>query len=109
MNSVIETVAHPVRLREQLIWVRKGATALADQGLLSGSSFVISVFLARQLSAEEYGAYALAFSVFLFISSFHNGLLLEPMSVFGPASYSDRLRSYLGALFRLHFAVCLPM
>jgi O-antigen/teichoic acid export membrane protein len=61
------------------------------------------------LSAEEYGAYALAFSVFLFISSFHNGLLLEPMSVFGPASYSDRLRSYLGALFRLHFAVCLPM
>jgi O-antigen/teichoic acid export membrane protein len=109
MNSVIETVAPPVQLLEKLIWLRKGATAVADQGLLSGSSFLISVFLARQLSAEEYGAYALAFSIFLFISSFHNGLLLEPMSVFGPASYADRLRSYLGTLFRLHFALCLPM
>src|ERR1700688_469500 len=105
MNSMIETVAPPVQLQEKLTWIRKGTTAVADQGLLSGSSFLISVFLARQLPAEEYGAYALAFSIFLFISSFHNGLLLEPMSVFGPASYPDRLRSYLRTLFGLHFAL----
>jgi O-antigen/teichoic acid export membrane protein len=93
----------------KLVWVRKGAAAVADQGLISGSSFLVSIFLARYLPAEQYGAYALAFSIFLFISSFHNGLLLEPMSVFGPATYRNRLRSYLETLVRLHFALCLPI
>jgi O-antigen/teichoic acid export membrane protein len=86
-------------------WAGKGSLAVLDQGLISGSNFLIGILLARWLAPEAYGAYALAFSIFLFLSGFHNALLLEPMSVFGPASYKDQLRAYLGKLLRLHFAL----
>jgi O-antigen/teichoic acid export membrane protein len=86
-------------------WIRKGVGALADQGMVSGSTFVLNIFLARWLGAEQYGAYAIAFSIFLFMASFHNAMLLEPMSVFGPGDYRRSLPQYLGQLVRLHFAV----
>jgi O-antigen/teichoic acid export membrane protein len=90
---------------DKLRWLRRGATAIADQGLFATSGFLVNVLLARWLPREEYGAYALAFSIYLFLSSFHNALLLEPMSVYGPASYRNSLPEYLGRLFRLHFVV----
>lgn len=86
-------------------WVGKGSLAVLDQGLISGSNFLIGILLARWLVPEQYGAYALAFSIFLFVSGFHNALLLEPMSVFGPASYGKCLDAYLGKLLRLHFVL----
>ena len=85
-----------------LPWVGKGSLALLDQALISGSNFLIGVLLARWLIPEQYGAYALAFSIFLFLSGFHNALLLEPMSVLGPAAYAKRLPAYVGKLLRLH-------
>ena len=88
-----------------LPWVGKGSLAVLDQGLISGSNFLIGILLARWLVPEQYGAYALAFSIFLFVSGFHNALLLEPMSVFGPASYGKCLVAYLGRLLRLHFVL----
>jgi glycosyltransferase involved in cell wall biosynthesis len=79
-------------------WVRKGAFAVADQGLMSGSNFLLSVLLVRWLAPEQYGAYALAFSIFFFVSAVHQALLLEPMSVFGTADYSDCQGAYIGAM-----------
>jgi len=106
---VVETWSRREQLRVSLTgwmpWVGKGSLALLDQGLISGSNFLIGILLARWLTPEAYGTYALAFSIFLFLSSFHNALLLEPMSVFGPASYKDQLPAYLGKLLRLHFAL----
>ena len=90
-------------------WMRKGATAFADQGLFAASGFLVNILLARWLPPEQYGGYALAFSIYLFASSFHNALLLEPMSVFGPASYRNALPEYLGRLLRLHFAITVPL
>ena len=90
-----------------LSWVGKGSLAVLDQGLISGSNFLIGVLLARWLVPEQYGAYALAFSIFLFASGLHNALLLEPMSVFGPTSYGKCLPAYIGKLLRLHFFLAL--
>src|SRR5205814_9623719 len=92
-----------------LVWLRRGATALADQGLFATSGFLVNILLARWLPPEQYGAYALGFSIYLFLASFQNALVLEPMSVFGPASYKDSLPEYLGRLIGLHFAVTLPL
>jgi O-antigen/teichoic acid export membrane protein len=82
----------------------KGALAVVDQGLISGSNYLLGIMLARWLAPAEYGAYALAFSVFLGASLAYQAILLEPMSVFGGSIYSSRLRPYVGALLTLHSA-----
>jgi len=86
------------------LWIRRGALAIADQGLMSGSNFLLSILLARWLAPEGYGAYALAFSIFFFLSSVHQALLLEPMSVLATSKFSDCRRQYAGAVIWLHAA-----
>jgi O-antigen/teichoic acid export membrane protein len=87
-------------------WVGKGALTLLDQAIVSGSSFVVSILLARTLSVVEYGAYAIAMSVFLFTSNFQNALLLEPMGVFGSSTYRSKQHPYLVAVTRINFCLC---
>ena len=89
----------------RLTWAGQASLAILDQGLISGSNFAIGVLLARWLTPAHYGAYALAFSIFLFVSGFHNALLLEPMSVLGPSQHRNRLPEYLGELIWLHFGL----
>src|SRR5574337_1323441 len=89
------------------VWLSKVFLAVMDQGLISGSNFVMSILLARWLSAEQYGAYALAFSIFLLLSQFYVSLLLEPMAVFGGSTYRYRQQGYLGALLWIHLGTAL--
>ena len=51
------------------------------------------------MKPEQYGAYAMAFSVFLLLSQFHGSIVLEPMAVFGSSTDRSRLPGYLGSLF----------
>ncbi len=96
----------PVSVREKLIpWAMKGGLAILDQGVFTGSNFVISILLARWLSPEQYGSYAVAFAIFLFILTFYQALLLEPMLVFGGSVYRNCLRGYLKALLLLHLSL----
>jgi O-antigen/teichoic acid export membrane protein len=50
------------------------------------------------LAPSDYGAFGVAFAVFLLIGSLHTAILTEPLLVFGPGKYKDRLSEYLGAL-----------
>src|SRR5579862_2344913 len=93
------------RSNRKLVWLRKGTLALIDQGLLSGSNFLVSILLARWLTPNQYGAYAMGFSIFILLSGIHNAFFLEPMSVFGPESYSQCLAAYVKKLFGFHFAL----
>ena len=94
------------RIKHKLIpWAMKGGLALLDQGVFAGSNFVISILLARWLSAAEYGTYAVGFAVFLFLLNFHQALLLEPMLVFGSSVYRNCLRGYVKALLLLHLGM----
>lgn len=90
-------------------WVIQGAVALADQGVYSGTNFVVNVLLARWLAPEGYGAFTVGFSVFLFLAGFHSALILEPMSVIGPARYGSSLGEYLRGQVRLHAVGTLPL
>jgi O-antigen/teichoic acid export membrane protein len=76
--------------------------AVLDQGLISGSNFLIGILLARWLLPAQYGAYGLAFEIFLLLSLLHQALLIEPQRVFGPSDYPDCLREYFGVLLWLH-------
>ena len=87
-------------------WVGKGSLAIARPGpLCQFSNFLLNVLLARWLAPTDYGAFALAFSVFLLLLLFHNALLSGPMLVFGPGKYRERFPEYLGILLRGHFAL----
>lgn len=86
-------------------WVGKGSFALLDQGLISGSNFLLSILLARWLSAAQYGAYALAFSIFLLLGSVHDSLVSEPMTVLGPSSHAGHRSEYLGAVLKMEVIV----
>src|ERR1035438_9049517 len=80
----------------------KSAWCLVDQGLTALSGFCTTFLLARWLAPEIYGAYAIAFAGYLFVSGLHNVVVLEPMSVLGPSRHADRLREYLRAQVGVH-------
>jgi len=94
--------------RQIVSWATKGSLAIADQGLFAGSNFFVNILLARWLAPADYGAFALAFSIFLLLGAFHTAILTEPMLVFGPGKYADRFHSYIAILLRGHFVLMLP-
>ncbi len=83
-------------------WGTRSALSLMDQALISVAGFGLNVLLARWLRAEAYGAFAVAFAGFLFVSGFHNVLLLEPLTVLGPARHSRRLPEYFREQAAIH-------
>ncbi len=96
------------RIKGKLIpWAMKGGLAILDQGVFAGSNFVISILLARWMAPEQYGSYAVAFAVFIFIVNFHQALMMEPMLVFGSSVYRNCLRGYLKALLLIHLGMSL--
>jgi glycosyltransferase involved in cell wall biosynthesis len=72
--------------------------------MVAGANFALNVVLARWLSPDEYGGFAVMFSLFLFIAGFHNAMILEPMNVLGASRSSDSLPRYLGALLWVQIA-----
>lgn len=67
------------------------------------ANVLLNVLLARWLAPDEYGAFAVAYSCFLFIGALHTALLTEPLLVFGPGKYVNQTRSYLALLLRGHW------
>ncbi len=74
---------------------RKFYLALADQMLVSGANFFLSVFLARSLPPEDFGLYVLAFTVMVSFSGFVNSLVGEPMAVLGASMNPQQWKSLL--------------
>jgi len=67
---------------------------LADQCFAVGSMFLVNVVLARTQSKEEYGMFALSYSIFTFLAGLHNAVVLEPFTVYGSGRYRNRFASY---------------
>ncbi len=98
-ESAAGFVLTPARLR---VWGMRSALSLVDQGLASGAGFTVNLLLARWMAPETYGAFAVAFAGFLFVSGFHNVLLLEPLSVFGPSRHAEELPAYFRTQIAMH-------
>ena len=88
--------------RRVRLWGVRSGLSLVDQGLTSGAGFAVNILLARWMPAEAYGAFAVAFAAYLFVSGFHNVLLLEPLSVMGPSRHADRFPAYFQAQIVFH-------
>jgi O-antigen/teichoic acid export membrane protein len=97
-----DAAARAARIRR---WGLKSVLSIVDQGLTAAVGFGVNFLLARWLPTPIYGAFAVAFAVYLFVSGFHNVLLLEPLSVLGPARHAHRLRAYFRAQIATHAAL----
>jgi O-antigen/teichoic acid export membrane protein len=83
--------------------IQQAVFSIADQGFSVGGMFLVNVALARTQSKEEYGVFALSYSVFTFLAGLHNAIILEPYTVYGSGRYRDRFSSYVGLLCRSNF------
>ncbi|MBV8572723.1 MAG: hypothetical protein JO319_19040, partial [Acidobacteriaceae bacterium] len=83
----------------------KVASSLADQATASGTNFVMNVLLARWLSRTDYGAFSVCWSFCLIFAAFHNAIILEPMTVVGPAEYGSHLAKYFQIVRRLNWYI----
>lgn len=83
-------------------WVTQGVWTVLDQALFAGANFAVNVALARWLDPEGYGAYTVAYTVFLLLGTVHGGYLVEPMLVFGAGRFRGRLAAYLRVLLGGH-------
>ena len=99
------TTGQEITLSRLLSWAQKGGLAIVDQGLFSGANFIVNVLLARWLEPAQYGAFILAYSMFLFLGAVHTAVLTEPMAVFGAGKYAEKFREYLGILIYGHWGV----
>ena len=90
-----------------LRWLNRGSLAILDQGLISGSNFLVSILLARWMVADSYGAYAVAFGILVLLTLVYSALILEPMSVYGGSTYRNSLLGYVKSLLTMHAAVSL--
>lgn len=80
------------------------ANSLADQALSVGGVFLANVALARVRTKEEYGMFALSYSIFTFVAGLHNALILEPYTVYGSGRYRNRSSGYLRLMLRMNFS-----
>lgn len=102
MSLSFSIVGREVPVAKTASWTLKGGLTVLDQGLFAGGNFLLNVLLARWIAPTEYGAFALAYSIFLLLGTFYSAFLTEPLLVFGPGKYLSRLKEYLGSLLRGH-------
>jgi O-antigen/teichoic acid export membrane protein len=62
----------------------------------------VNIVLARTQPKEDYGMFALAYSVFTFFSGLHNAAVLEPCTVYGSGRYRNRFSQYLRLMIRIN-------
>jgi O-antigen/teichoic acid export membrane protein len=88
-----------------LAWMFRGAWAILDQGMFALSNFAVNIVVARWLSVQDYGAFTIAYTVFLLLATVHTALLSDPLIVFGAGQYRDVLPGYLAVLMRSHWVL----
>jgi len=86
------------------LWGVRLSFSLVDPATTVSAGLLVNLLLARWLPAQQYGAFALVFALILFLSGIHDALVLEPMSVNGPANCPRNLADYFEAQIWAHLA-----
>lgn len=76
-------------------WTMRGGCALLDQFAFSTANFVLHLLLIRWFSPEEFGRFALLFSIVLMGGTIHQSVIISPMMVFSSGRFLRYQRSYL--------------
>jgi O-antigen/teichoic acid export membrane protein len=78
------------------------AFTLADQAVVSGSNFLLTIILTRALGLEQYGSFALIWIVVLFNLSMHQSLIGLPLINFGTNTQGKESEKFFSNMFSFH-------
>ncbi len=81
-----------------MVWLRRGAWGVLEQGLYALAHMLANVLLARWLDADAYGVFASLFALFVLLTYLHAALVTDPMLVF--ARQSPRAEAYVATALR---------
>jgi O-antigen/teichoic acid export membrane protein len=86
---------------------RHAALSLIDQSVISLSNFAAAIFLARHISATEFGVYAVGFSLLRFVRALQEGAIVQPVNTFGAGMEKKEFQRYFSStlLFQLGITV----
>ena len=86
---------------------RQGYLAAIDQGVISLSNFVATIILARNIDPTQLGVYGVGFVTLRLIRAFQDGLIVQPMNVFGAGMTQDEFKGYATStsLFQIGLAL----
>ena len=89
--------------------LRQASYSIFDQGFSVGGMFLANIALARTQTKQEYGIFALTYSVFTFLSGLHNAAVLEAYTIYGAGRYHRHFASYAQLLWRCNAWLCLGL
>ena len=86
---------------------RQGYLAAVDQGVISLSNFLATIILARNVDATQLGVYGVGFVTLRLMRAVQDGLIVQPMNVFGAGKTQDEFKRYASAtsLFQVALAI----
>jgi O-antigen/teichoic acid export membrane protein len=93
LRSALPAIPTPARLLPV-------AYSFADQALAVGGGFLVNVALARTQTKEEYGMFALSYSVYTLLLALYQAAILEPYTIYGSGRYRERFAEYLRLIVR---------
>jgi O-antigen/teichoic acid export membrane protein len=96
-NSWFQSLLGGIPTRARLMPV---AYSFVDQALAVGGGFLVNVALARTQTKEEYGLFALSYSVYTLLLALYVASILEPYTIYGSGRYRERFSEYLRLIIR---------
>lgn len=86
---------------------RQGYLAAIDQSVISLSNFAATIILARNVDPTQLGVYGVGFVSLRLVRAFQDGLIVQPMNVFGASMAQDDFKRYASStsLFQIALAI----
>ena len=85
----------------------QGFSSLADQAVVSGTRFAVTILIGRVAGVEELGLYAIGFSIVILVNVVQESLLLSPYAVLGSREKPASRRRFAGSIFVLSLVLSL--
>lgn len=76
--------------------MRRAGFAIAEQGVWSLGTFLVSAYVGRSLGIEDFGLFSVAMVALYGVGGILNSLVVDPASIIGPRDFDDDLRRYGG-------------
>ncbi len=80
---------------------RQSFGSLADQAVVSGTRFAVTILVGRLAGVEELGLYAIGFSIVVLVNVVQESLLMSPYAVLGRRERPASQRRFAGSIFVL--------